>query len=89
MLLNLDGALALAFVGIEGIHQCHGHIDLFCRGVFRQRVLVPFRHKFRDSGLFPDGRQKIFATLGDWTRHKSYLAYEDGRFQLCYYQAPE
>jgi UDP-2,3-diacylglucosamine hydrolase len=32
-----------------------------------------------------DGRQKTFVTLGDWTRHKSYLQYENGRYRLCYY----
>ncbi|MBA4397128.1 MAG: hypothetical protein C0394_07080 [Syntrophus sp. (in: bacteria)] len=34
------------------------------------------------------GRRKTFAILGDWTRHKSYLRYEDGHYRLCYYQAP-
>ncbi len=28
------------------------------------------------------GRQKTFATLGDWSTRASYLAYEDGRFAL-------
>jgi UDP-2,3-diacylglucosamine hydrolase len=31
-----------------------------------------------------DGRQKTFATLGDWTRHKSYLQYENGIYRLCF-----
>lgn len=35
-----------------------------------------------------DGRSKFFATLGDWTRHKSYLQCEEGRYRLCYYQPP-
>lgn len=34
------------------------------------------------------GRPKTFATLGDWTRHKSYLQYEDGHYRLCYHQRP-
>jgi UDP-2,3-diacylglucosamine hydrolase len=29
-----------------------------------------------------DGRQKTFATLGDWITHDSYLRYDDGRFSL-------
>jgi len=52
-------------------------------------VILGHSHEPGLKELLVGGRQKTFVTLGDWTRHKSYLAYEDGRFQLCYYQAPE
>jgi UDP-2,3-diacylglucosamine hydrolase len=68
-----------------------------------QKMLTFSMEKFRDGfdtvilghshqpvlkEFLMDGRQKTFATLGDWTRYKSYLHYEDGHYRLCYYQAP-
>jgi len=34
------------------------------------------------------GQKKVFATLGDWNEHRSYLYYEDGRFSLSSYRLP-
>jgi UDP-2,3-diacylglucosamine hydrolase len=68
-----------------------------------QKMLAFSMEKFRDGfdtvilghshqpflkEFLMDGRQKTFATLGDWTRYKSYLQYEDGHYCLCYYRAP-
>lgn len=33
-----------------------------------------------------DGRTKVFAALGDWIDHCSYLLFEHGRFTLSYYR---
>ena len=34
-----------------------------------------------------EGKKKTFVTLGDWTRHYSFLYYEDGKFFMSYYRA--
>jgi UDP-2,3-diacylglucosamine hydrolase len=51
-------------------------------------VILGHSHQPVLKEFLMDGRQKTFVTLGDWTRHKSYLQYEDGRYRLCYYQTP-
>jgi UDP-2,3-diacylglucosamine hydrolase len=51
-------------------------------------VILGHSHEPFLKEFLMDGRRKTFASLGDWTRHKSYLVYEDGQFRLCYYQAP-
>jgi UDP-2,3-diacylglucosamine hydrolase len=51
-------------------------------------VILGHSHQPVLKEFLMDGRSKTFATLGDWTRHKSYLHYEDGQYRLCYYQAP-
>ena len=51
-------------------------------------VILGHSHEPFLKEFLMDGRRKTFATLGDWTRHKSYLVYEDDQFRLCYYQAP-
>jgi len=51
-------------------------------------VILGHSHQPVLKEFLMDGRSKIFATLGDWTRHKSYLHYEDGYYRLCYYQMP-
>jgi UDP-2,3-diacylglucosamine hydrolase len=61
-------------------------MDKFCEGF--DAVILGHSHQPVLKEFMMDGRQKIFATLGDWTRHKSYLQYEDGHYRLCYYQAP-
>jgi UDP-2,3-diacylglucosamine hydrolase len=57
----------------------------FARGKFREgydAVILGHCHKpiLRQEQV--DGRQKTFATLGDWITHNSYLLYDDGRFFL-------
>jgi UDP-2,3-diacylglucosamine hydrolase len=51
-------------------------------------VILGHSHQPVLKEILMDGRPKTFATLGDWTRHKSYLRYEDGHYCLCYYRAP-
>jgi UDP-2,3-diacylglucosamine hydrolase len=55
------------------------------RGGF-DTVILGHSHQPFLKQFLSDGRQKTFATLGDWTRHKSYLEYENGRYRLCYDQ---
>jgi len=51
-------------------------------------VILGHSHQPMLKEFLLDGRQKTFAIIGDWTRKKSYLEYENGHFRLCYYQAP-
>jgi UDP-2,3-diacylglucosamine hydrolase len=51
-------------------------------------VILGHSHQPVLKEFIMDGRQKTFATLGDWTRHMSYLLCEDGHYRLCYYQTP-
>jgi UDP-2,3-diacylglucosamine hydrolase len=57
----------------------------FARGKFREgydAVILGHCHKPILRQEHHDGRQKTFATLGDWVTHSSYLLYDDGRFSL-------
>jgi UDP-2,3-diacylglucosamine hydrolase len=56
----------------------------FCEGF--DAVILGHAHKPLLKEYVVNGRQKIFATLGDWTRHNSYVRFEDGRFQLACYR---
>lgn len=49
-------------------------------------VILGHSHQPQLSEFPVDGIRKTFAILGDWTRHKSYLEYENGNFRLCYYR---
>jgi UDP-2,3-diacylglucosamine hydrolase len=51
-------------------------------------VILGHSHKPVLKEILVGGRLKIFATLGDWTRYKSYLQYEDGHYRLCYHEVP-
>jgi UDP-2,3-diacylglucosamine hydrolase len=57
----------------------------FAHGKFREgydAVILGHCHKpllCREQG---EGRQKTFATLGDWSVHDTYLSYEDGHFSM-------
>jgi len=68
-----------------------GKMFAFSKNKFRDgfdTVILGHSHKPFLQELILDGRQKTFATLGDWTRHKSYLQYENGIFHLSYYRTP-
>ncbi|MFH1079295.1 MAG: UDP-2,3-diacylglucosamine diphosphatase [Pseudomonadota bacterium] len=79
------------------------NLSLDSEGLLAQKMLTFSMEKFRDGfdavilghshqpflkEFLVDGQSKTFATLGDWTRHKSYLHYEDGHYRLCYFQKP-
>ena len=50
-------------------------------------VILGHSHKPLLEECVIAGRRKIFATLGDWMRHNSYLCCRDGVFSLLYYKA--
>ncbi len=57
----------------------------FARVKFREgydAVILGHCHKPLLRQEMIDGRQKTFATLGDWITHDTYLHYDDGRFSL-------
>jgi UDP-2,3-diacylglucosamine hydrolase len=57
----------------------------FATGKFQEgydAVILGHCHKPLLYRELYDGRQKIFATLGDWIIHDSYLSYDDGHFCL-------
>jgi UDP-2,3-diacylglucosamine hydrolase len=56
-------------------------MDKFAEGF--DAVIMGHCHKPLLKEYVIDGRRKIFATLGDWIAHYSYLHYTDGRFQLA------
>ena len=51
-------------------------------------VILGHCHKPQIKEYAIDGRRRIFATLGDWVKHHSYLCYEDGNFTLKFYCRP-
>jgi UDP-2,3-diacylglucosamine hydrolase len=57
----------------------------FARRKFREgydAVILGHCHKPLFRQEISDGRQKTFATLGDWITHGTYLSCDDGRFSL-------
>jgi UDP-2,3-diacylglucosamine hydrolase len=69
----------------ESVDRLAETMHRFAREKFREgydAVILGHCHKpiLRQEQL--DGRQKTFATLGDWITHNSYLLYDDGRFFL-------
>jgi UDP-2,3-diacylglucosamine hydrolase len=51
-------------------------------------VILGHSHQPTLKEFMVDGRKRTFAILGDWTRRKSYLEYQDGRFSLVFYRSP-
>lgn len=50
-------------------------------------IIVGHSHKpMLKTNIIVNNRQKIFATLGDWIRHRSYLSYDNGRFDLAFHE---
>jgi UDP-2,3-diacylglucosamine hydrolase len=49
-------------------------------------VIFGHCHKPVLKEYYVDGKIRIFATLGDWIKHFSYLHYKNGQFTLCYYK---
>jgi UDP-2,3-diacylglucosamine hydrolase len=49
-------------------------------------VILGHCHKPMLKEYSVDGKIRIFATLGDWIKHFSYLYYENGQFTLCYFK---
>ena len=51
-------------------------------------VILGHCHKPQMKEYVIDGKRRIFATLGDWVKHHSYLCYEEGNFTLNFYCRP-
>jgi UDP-2,3-diacylglucosamine hydrolase len=50
-------------------------------------IILGHSHKpMLKNNIIVNNRQKIFATLGDWLNHSSYLSYDNGRFELVFYE---
>ena len=63
-----------------------GKMEAFSRNKFREGfdvVILGHCHEPLLKEYVIGGRRKIFATLGDWIAHYSYLYYADGRFDLA------
>jgi UDP-2,3-diacylglucosamine hydrolase len=64
-------------------------MEAFSREKFKEgfdAVIMGHCHKPQIKEYIVDGRKRTFATLGDWVRHHSYLCYENGQFELKYFE---
>ncbi len=69
----------------ESVDRLAEIMHRFARGKYREgydAVILGHCHKPLLHQDMSDGRQKTFATLGDWITHDSYLLYDNGRFFL-------
>ena len=65
---------------VFALKKLKGNYDAMIVGHCHQPVL---------QELDIEGKKKTFVSLGDWTRHFSYLYLEDGKFSLCHYSGKE
>lgn len=73
---------------IESQNRLSDKMETFSLKKFEEgfdAVILGHCHKPQMKEYTIDGRKKIFATLGDWVKHHSYLCYEDGNFTLNFY----
>lgn len=49
-------------------------------------VILGHCHKPRLKHCVVGGRQRTFATLGDWGHYRSYLMFQDGNYDLCSFE---
>jgi len=59
-------------------------MDKFSEGF--DAVILGHCHKPLFKECVVDGRRRVFAALGDWIVHYSYLHYSDGRFRLAHFR---
>lgn len=65
-------------------------MEAFAESKFRQgydAVVLGHCHKPVLSRRPVDGRERVFASLGDWLEHYSYLYFEDGEFRLEFFKS--
>lgn len=66
-----------------------GKMEVFSRGKFQEgydAVVLGHCHKPLLKEYIIDGRRRIFVSVGEWRKYRSYLSYDNGRFALSYYE---